>query len=223
MAAFLLVAAPPARAEPPVPLLWKVSDADNSVYLLGSFHLLKKDDYPLAADVDAAFADAEQLAFELSPAEANSPALAQQMMQAAVRTQPGSLQQDLGPELWKRLQAYAASNGLPLAQLASFEPWYVALTVSIMEMGKMGLWTRRWARTGISWMRLRARAQAGGRAGAGQRADRGAVRHDAAGAEADAGRGARGSRGRSGRVPCRARGLSAAVTPSACGRGWPAR
>jgi hypothetical protein len=32
--------------EPPLPLLWKVSDADNAVYLLGSFHLLKDDDYP---------------------------------------------------------------------------------------------------------------------------------------------------------------------------------
>lgn len=137
--ALLLAAALPARAEPPVPLLWKVSDADNAVYLLGSFHLLTPDDYPLAAEVDAAFADAEELVFELSPAEANSPLLAQQMLQAAMRTGPGSLQQDLGPELWARLQAYAAANRLPLAQLAAVEPWYVALTVSLMEMGKMGL------------------------------------------------------------------------------------
>ncbi|MGH8025210.1 MAG: TraB/GumN family protein, partial [Pseudoxanthomonas sp.] len=35
-----------AAGSPPVPLLWKVSDADNSVYLLGSFHLLKPNDYP---------------------------------------------------------------------------------------------------------------------------------------------------------------------------------
>ena len=139
VAVFLSAAALPARAEPPVPLLWKVSDADNSVYLLGSFHLLTKNDYPLDADVDAAFADAEELAFELSPEEASSPALAQQMLQAALRTQPGSLQQELGPDLWKRLQAYTASNGLPLAQVAAVEPWYVALTVSLMEMGKMGL------------------------------------------------------------------------------------
>jgi uncharacterized protein YbaP (TraB family) len=138
-AALLLAVASPAWAAPPVPLLWKVSDADNAVYLLGSFHLLTPDDYPLAAEVDAAFADAEELAFELSPEEANSPLLAQQMLKAAVRTGPGSLEQDLGPDLWTRLQAYAAANRLPLAQLAAVEPWYVALTVSLMEMGKMGL------------------------------------------------------------------------------------
>ncbi|MBO9716338.1 MAG: TraB/GumN family protein [Pseudoxanthomonas sp.] len=138
-ATLFLVAALPAHAAPPVPLLWKVSDADNSVYLLGSFHVLTAGDYPLAADVDAAFADAESLAFELSPEEANSPALAQQMTLAAVRRHPGSLRQDLGPELWKRLDTYAAANGLPLAQLSTLEPWYVALAVSLVEMGKMGL------------------------------------------------------------------------------------
>lgn len=42
---------------PPTPLLWKVSDKDNSIYLLGSFHLLKTDDYPLSSDIDTAFED----------------------------------------------------------------------------------------------------------------------------------------------------------------------
>ena len=69
--ALLLALAGPgcAQAEPPRPLLWKVSDADNSLYLLGSFHLLREGDYPLAASTDAAFEDAEKLVFELTPAE----------------------------------------------------------------------------------------------------------------------------------------------------------
>lgn len=54
-----LAATPAATA--PVPLLWIVSDADNAVYLLGSFHLLRPDDYPWSGDVDAAFADAESV------------------------------------------------------------------------------------------------------------------------------------------------------------------
>lgn len=129
----------PAHAGPPVPLLWKVSDADNSVYLLGSFHLLTRDDYPLSKDVDAAFVDAETLMFELSPDEAGSPALPAQMAQAAMRTRAGTLEQDLGPALWVQLQAYATANGLPLAQLAAFDPWFIGLTVGLMEMGKQGL------------------------------------------------------------------------------------
>ncbi|MGL4690936.1 MAG: TraB/GumN family protein, partial [Stenotrophomonas maltophilia] len=46
-----------AKATAPVPLLWKVTGpGDSRLYLLGSFHLLQPTDYPLAADVDQAFA-----------------------------------------------------------------------------------------------------------------------------------------------------------------------
>ena len=55
------------------PLLWKVSDADNSVYLLGSFHLLKQEDYPLPKEIDAAFDDVESLLFEVDPREMTAP------------------------------------------------------------------------------------------------------------------------------------------------------
>ena len=49
-----LVAQQPAATTAPVPLLWKACDADNCLYLLGSFHLLRSTDYPLSQDVDAA-------------------------------------------------------------------------------------------------------------------------------------------------------------------------
>ncbi|MEO6263734.1 MAG: TraB/GumN family protein [Luteimonas sp.] len=143
-AAVPAVAASPAPA--PVPLLWKVSDADNSVYLLGSFHLLKPDDYPLSKDVDAAFADAESLVFEMSPEEMASPALAMQMGQAALRMDGTRLDGELPPAMAKKLDAWLAANdadlqktGLPPQMLQLFEPWFVGLTISIVEMTRQGL------------------------------------------------------------------------------------
>ena len=62
-------AATAAAKAPPVPLLWKLSDARNAIYLLGSFHLLKPDDYPVSKDIDSAFAAADKLVFEVPPAE----------------------------------------------------------------------------------------------------------------------------------------------------------
>ncbi|MEL1264050.1 TraB/GumN family protein [Pseudoxanthomonas putridarboris] len=125
--------------EAPVPLLWKVSDHDNAVYLLGSFHLLRPGDYPLSDDVDAAFDDAEQVMFELSPEEMDAGTLSMQMLQAATRTDGSTLEQDLDPDTWTRLQAWAEKNGLPLANFGSFESWFVGLTISIVEMTKQGL------------------------------------------------------------------------------------
>src|SRR5690606_9279095 len=131
-----------ARAEPPVPLLWKVSDADNALYLLGSFHLLQASDYPLAAAVDAAFKDAESVLFEISPAEMASPALAASMMQAGMRD-GGTLDAQLGPELSAKLHAWAKAQpaGMPISVevLQRFEPWFAGITVSMVQMTAIGL------------------------------------------------------------------------------------
>jgi uncharacterized protein YbaP (TraB family) len=139
-------AAPPVVATAPVPLLWKVSDADSSLYLLGSFHLLKPSDYPLSKDVDAAFADAEAVVFEMSPEEMASPTLAMQMGQAALRTDGTSLDSELPSATAARLHAWLTANdadmqtsGVPPQLLQNFEPWFVGLTISIIEMTREGL------------------------------------------------------------------------------------
>ena len=98
-------------AAPPVPLMWKVSDADNALYLLGSFHMLRPGDYPLSKDVDAAFDDAEALAFELSPQELLSPQLGLSMGQAAMRTDGRPLNSELPEATIARLDAWTAANG----------------------------------------------------------------------------------------------------------------
>jgi len=128
-----------AEVASPVPLLWKVSDQNNAIYLLGSFHLLRPSDYPLSADVEAAFEDAEAVMFELSPAEMASSALPTQMMQAALRQDGKTLQDDLDAATWQKLQNYAEQNNLSLRNFATFEPWFVGLTISILEMTKQGL------------------------------------------------------------------------------------
>jgi uncharacterized protein len=135
-----------APVPPPVPLLWKVSDTDNSVYLLGSFHLLKPGDYPLSKDVDAAFDDAESLVFEIPPGEMASPALAMQMAQAALRIDGTRLDSDLSPALAAKLQAWVGANASSLEKngfapqmLQMFEPWFVGLTISVIAMTNSGL------------------------------------------------------------------------------------
>ena len=133
------LAAEAAAQSPPVPLLWKVSDDDNAVYLLGSFHLLKPEDYPLSKDVDAAFADAEKLVFEISPAEMGTPQLFIQMRQAAMRTDGTQLDSELPTATAMRLRDWADSNSIEVQQLQMFEPWFVGLMVTITEMTKMGL------------------------------------------------------------------------------------
>lgn len=128
-----------AAATPPAPLLWKASDADNTLYLLGSFHLLKPDDYPLDPRVEAAFEAAGHVVFELDPSEMTGPALGQQMLAAARRTDGRRLQDELPEATWRRLQAWAARSGASIDALQSLEPWYVSLLVSLSQMQALGL------------------------------------------------------------------------------------
>src|SRR5690606_29820360 len=136
----------PAAVEPPVPLLWKVSSGERSVYLLGSFHLLKPDDYPLSPDVDMAFEDSDAVVFEIPPAEMQSPELGVKMGQAGMRTDGTTLDSALPAETVAALQAWTEENAATLQQmqlppqvLQMFHPWFVALMVTVTEMGKYGL------------------------------------------------------------------------------------
>ncbi|KAG1089702.1 hypothetical protein G6F40_013261 [Rhizopus arrhizus] len=99
-----------AAAKPPVPLLWKVTGpGDSRLYLLGSFHLLKPQDYPLSPDVEQAFEASQRIVFELSPEDMQSPQLASRMVQAAVRTDGSELKRDLDAATWQKLQAPGSS------------------------------------------------------------------------------------------------------------------
>jgi uncharacterized protein YbaP (TraB family) len=135
----LATVAGPAFAEPPEPLLWKASDGDNSVYLLGSFHLLKPEDYPLSPKAYAALDDAERVLFELSPEEMNDPSLGQKMAQVALRSDGRTLQAALPAETWSQLVAYASERGLPLQNFQAFDTWFMGLMIGITEMQRVGL------------------------------------------------------------------------------------
>ena len=125
----------PAKAAPK-PLLWKVSDKDNALYLLGSFHLLKADDYPLSDDVDKAFADAEKVVFEVPPAELTDPSLGPKMQQIAAYNDGRTLSQVLPADVRDKMgQVLGADH---LAQLDTIEPWFINLSLLIGVSQQMG-------------------------------------------------------------------------------------
>lgn len=130
----------------PVPLLWAAARGGHVVYLLGSFHLLAPGDYPLSADVQAAFDDAESLLFEMSPAEMASPTLAARMGQAALRNDGTRLDDELPAATRRKFDAWVdtnagrlGGNGITAQSLQLFEPWFVGLAVGMAGMADAGL------------------------------------------------------------------------------------
>ncbi|TWI04735.1 hypothetical protein IP90_00870 [Luteimonas cucumeris] len=112
-----------------VPLLWKVSDADNAVYLLGSFHLLKPDDYPLSKDIDAAFDDSKTIVFEVEPSTLGTPDTAEKFKLAAGYDDGRTLSDVLPKNTRDRLQKLLSVSGGSVAQMDAVEPWAVTLSL----------------------------------------------------------------------------------------------
>lgn len=122
----------------PVPLLWKVSDDDNAVYLLGSFHLLKADDYPLSVDVDTAFAAADKLVFEVPPEQLFDPVTAQKFIIAAGYDDGSSLSEVLPVRMREKFKRILARSDNTFAQFDRFEPWFVNISLLLGISQSMG-------------------------------------------------------------------------------------
>ena len=131
-------AATPAAQPVRQPLLWKVSDADNSVYLLGSFHLLKQDDYPLPKVVDAAFDDAESLLFEVDPREMTAPETMATIQKYAAYDEGKSLSTVLPKPTLEKLGNLLSITGGSVQTLEQSEPWMVSLSLVLGITSAMG-------------------------------------------------------------------------------------
>lgn len=117
------------------PPLFVVEDDDSRVYLLGSVHVLPPDALPLPTAVEAAYDEAEVLAFELDvdAAIADAPL----MMQAAMDDE--TVAEALSAEQKARFDAFAAELGMPAGALDAFEPWMAGLTLTMLAVQNAGV------------------------------------------------------------------------------------
>ena len=123
---------------PPVPLLWKVSDADNSLWLLGAFHLLKPGDYPLSVDVARAFHEADKLVFELAPDEIDGPDTQARFMAAALFPDGRRLGDVLPPVTREKLARLLARQGGSIDRVDGYQPWFINLSLVLGLAHSMG-------------------------------------------------------------------------------------
>jgi uncharacterized protein YbaP (TraB family) len=134
--ALLLVA--PARARDQH-VLWTVAGRHNTVYLLGSIHLLRAADGGLPTVANDAYADAEQVVMEIDMDDENAEpmALLGAMQQAAMLPPGQTLRSVLGAD-YARVASQVEESGITLEPFDGFAPWFVALTVMSLELAKRG-------------------------------------------------------------------------------------
>jgi uncharacterized protein YbaP (TraB family) len=118
--------------------LWEVHGAKNTVYLLGSIHLLRPQDSELPAEVLAAYRHAGALLMEIDPrdiaTDLTQPEAARLMLLPAGQT----LDAVVGPRLYGQVQRYAAALGLGKDGLQRSQPWYAATAIDVGYLMQLG-------------------------------------------------------------------------------------
>ena len=118
--------------------LWHAQGVSNSVYLLGSIHLLRAEDHPLPSIIDAAYEDAEILVMELDMDDLDGAATQRLFNEKGVLRDGTTLRDLMGEELYRRAAIAAEASDIPIDLLAKSEPWLAAITVEMMALYRIG-------------------------------------------------------------------------------------
>jgi uncharacterized protein YbaP (TraB family) len=137
-AAYLAAASGAVAGEQPL-FMWQVESKTATVSLVGSIHVGKPDFFPLAESFEKAFAAAPVLAVEVDMTDpANLQKSAVLVMQKGMLPGDTTLEDRLSPELWQRMEKYAAENDMNLGMYTKFTPGIVAMLMVMEEYKKQG-------------------------------------------------------------------------------------
>jgi len=118
--------------------LWRAQGVSNSVYLLGSIHLLRAEDHPLPSIIDAAYEDAEVLVMELDMDDLDAAATQRLFNENGILRDGTTLRDLMGEQLYQRAAIAAEANDIPIDLLAKSKPWLAAITVEMMALYRIG-------------------------------------------------------------------------------------
>lgn len=126
------------------PAAWKVSGiAGGELWLLGSMHYLRDEDYPLPSLVNELYERAETVVMELDLDDLDAVAAQAAFLEAGALPPTTSLSAVLDPGVYSLAQTRARTLGVELQFFDRFEPWLVALTLMDLGMSRLGFHANR--------------------------------------------------------------------------------
>jgi uncharacterized protein len=134
---FLMVFPSEAIAQNGKTFMWKVEDKGPVVYILGSVHFLKKENYPLDPKIEKAFEAADTLIVEadISDMKKIDPQI---IAGKALYGENDSLKNHVSRETYDFIKQEAARLGLPMEIVDRQKPWILSLTLASLEIMKLG-------------------------------------------------------------------------------------
>jgi uncharacterized protein YbaP (TraB family) len=119
--------------------LWKVSKDNRSIYLLGSIHYLKKENFPLPKAIIDAFDASKRLVFEIDLNRVSPDGAQRVTLEKAIYRDGQTLQQNVSQETYQLAEQHGAKLGIDMKVMNAMKPWFVALTLVAIKFQQIGL------------------------------------------------------------------------------------
>ena len=126
------------RADGPLHALWELHGKHNTVYILGSIHVLRPSDYPLAPAVLNAYGNAKSILMEVNLAEIDLQSMQTELLASARLPEGKTLQGIMGDARYQRAQVLARQVGIDLGIFDAFAPWFAAEAISQLQLQQLG-------------------------------------------------------------------------------------
>jgi len=118
--------------------LWKISRQSSQSYVLGSIHFLKKEMYPLPARVENAFEESDVLVVEADISNTKMAQYFNLTMQKGMYSGNETLKDNISEKTFLLAEKILKKKGIDINLFQKFKPWFLALTISGIELLKLG-------------------------------------------------------------------------------------
>jgi uncharacterized protein YbaP (TraB family) len=126
------------RADGPLHALWELHGKHNTVYILGSIHVLRPSDYPLAPAVLNAYGNVSSILMEVNLAEIDMQRMQTELLASARLPEGKTLPAIMGDARYQRAQVLAREVGVDIGIFDAFAPWFAAEAISQLQLQQLG-------------------------------------------------------------------------------------
>jgi len=117
---------------------WSAKGAHNTVYLLGSVHVLKPGDSDLPPDSLRAYDNSKALVMELDLNNISPESLLGTDLSDGMLPQGQTLAEALGPSVYGKFVTHLQPLGVEPDFFSQFQPWFAAISLEQLELARLG-------------------------------------------------------------------------------------
>jgi uncharacterized protein YbaP (TraB family) len=126
------------RADGGAHALWEIHGKHNTIYLLGSIHVLRPSDYPLPPELLDAYSHSQSLYMEVNLQDLDAQDMQTELMASAMLRDGKTLPGILGKQRYDHAAALARDVGVELSTFDMFAPWFAAEAISQLQLMQLG-------------------------------------------------------------------------------------